>query len=123
MGHNCQVLYLEFSENGKVLASGDSEGTIKIWNFTKGKCIKKLEKVHPDNGITCIRFNEGLSIIYSSSFDKVLKSHGLKSASLLKEFNGHSGSISDFHLMEEDDRMVTASGDGTMRIWNLISTA
>lgn len=37
MGHNCQVLYLEFSENGKVLASGDSEGTIKLWNFEKGK--------------------------------------------------------------------------------------
>ena len=37
MGHSCHILFLEFSDNGKVLASGDSEGTIKIWNFSKGK--------------------------------------------------------------------------------------
>lgn len=24
--------------------------------------------------------------------------------------------------MEDDDRMLTASGDGTMRVWNLAST-
>jgi WD40 repeat-containing protein SMU1 len=123
MGHNCHILFLEFSENGKVLASGDSEGTIKVWNFSKGKCVKKLEKAHTEHGITCIRFNEGLSIVYSSSFDKVIKSHGLKSASLLKEFKGHSGPVSEFHLMEDQDRMISASGDGTLRIWNLVSTA
>jgi WD40 repeat protein len=122
MGHNSHVLSLEFSANGKVLASGDSEGTIKVWNFAKGKCIKKLEKAHTENGITCIRFNESISIIYSSSFDKVIKSHGLKSASLLKEYKGHSGPITDFQLIEDEDRMISASGDGTLRIWNLIST-
>jgi len=122
MGHSWHILCLEFSENGKVLASGDSQGTIKIWNFAKGKCVKKLEKAHPENGITWIRFNESLSIIYSSSFDKILKSHGLKSAALMKEYKGHSGPISNFHLMEDDDRMLTASGDGTMRVWNLAST-
>jgi WD40 repeat protein len=37
MGHSCHILFLEFSENGKVLASGDSEGTIRIWNFSKGR--------------------------------------------------------------------------------------
>lgn len=123
MGHNCHILYLEFSHNGKVLASGDSEGSIKVWNFMKGKCIKKLEKAHTENGITCVHFNESISIIYSSSFDKVIKAHGLKSASLLKEFKGHSGPVLDFQMLESDDRMISASGDGTLRVWNLISTA
>ena len=123
MGHTCHILYLEFSKNGKVLASGDSQGTIKIWNFAKGKWVKKMEKAHLDKGITCIRFNQGLSIVYSSSFDSVVKSHGLKNASLLKEFQGHSGQITDFHLMENQDRMISASGDGTLRIWNIISTS
>jgi len=40
----------------------------------------------------------------------------------MKEYKGHSGPISNFHLMEDDDRMLTASGDGTMRVWNLAST-
>ncbi|CAI2365889.1 unnamed protein product [Moneuplotes crassus] len=123
MGHNSHILHLEFSENGKVLASGDSEGTIKVWNFEKGKCVKKIEKAHTDHGITCVRFNDKLSIVYSSSFDTVLKSHGLKNTSLLKEYKGHSGQITEFHLMEDQDRMISASGDGTLRIWNLISTS
>ena len=41
---------------------------------------------------------------------------------MLKEFKGHTGPISDFHLLENDDRMISSSGDGTLRIWNLIST-
>lgn len=73
MGHSCHVLYLEFngpkfityaedgneeseeqkkSNSGKVLASGDSKGSIKVWNFFKGKLIKKIENAHIGNGIT-----------------------------------------------------------------------
>ena len=37
MGHHNQVLFLEFSENGKILASGDSEGNINVWDFYKGR--------------------------------------------------------------------------------------
>lgn len=70
-----------------------------------------------------MRFNENLSIVYSSSFDTILKSHGIKNTSLLKEFKGHTGEITEFHLMEDQDRMISASGDGTLRIWNLVSTS
>ena len=37
MRHSCHILFLEFSDYGKALASGNIEGTITIWNFSKGK--------------------------------------------------------------------------------------
>ena len=84
--------------------------------------MKKLEKAHLDNGISCIRISQDNAVVYSSSFDSVIKAHGLKSATLLKEFKGHSSYISEFHIMEDDNRMISASGDGTLRVWNLKST-
>jgi WD40 repeat protein len=54
MSHDCAVLCLEFSKNGKLLASGDSNGNIKIWKFPTGKCLKVISKAHSEQAITCL---------------------------------------------------------------------
>jgi WD40 repeat protein len=54
MIHHNPVLVVQFSYNSKILASGDSEGSIKFWKFTTGKCLKILEHAHSGQGITCL---------------------------------------------------------------------
>ena len=41
MLHRKAILSLIFSKDGRILASGDSEGIIKVWKFSDGKCLKK----------------------------------------------------------------------------------
>lgn len=43
MLHRKAVLCLTFSLDNKVLASGDAEGVLKIWKFSDGKCLRKIE--------------------------------------------------------------------------------
>lgn len=42
-GHSTPVTSLAFSENGKILVSGESNGTVKMWNAATGENIRSLE--------------------------------------------------------------------------------
>lgn len=48
MIHSTSVLSLVMSRDNELLASGDKEGTVKIWKISTGKCLKKFEKSHAD---------------------------------------------------------------------------
>jgi WD40 repeat protein len=55
MLHRKAVLSLIFSQDNKILASGDSEGVIKVWKFSEGKCLRKIEAAGGEHaGITCL---------------------------------------------------------------------
>lgn len=48
MIHSTSVLSLVMSRDNELLASGDKDGTVKIWKISTGKCLKKFEKSHAD---------------------------------------------------------------------------
>ena len=46
MLHDSAVLCVTFSSDSELIASGDQEGCIKIWQLKNGKCIRKFGKAH-----------------------------------------------------------------------------
>jgi len=50
MLHKKGILSLIFSKDDKLLASGDSEGIIRIWKFSDGK---KLREIDTQGGDKC----------------------------------------------------------------------
>ena len=98
------------------LAVGSSDGKITIFDPTTG-LLKTTFKAH-SQGVSTISFNYNGSQIASASFDAVIKIHGLKSNTLLKEFRGHSAFINDLIYLNHN-QISTASSDGTVKIWDL----
>ena len=98
MAHNCSVLSLCFSHDNEYLASGDYEGTIKVWRVATGGLLRKFVHVH-DKGITKICFSQNNQQICSASYDGTIRYeqsneikdriHGLKSGKTLKVMKGH----------------------------------
>ena len=43
MLHRKAVLSLQFSQDDKLLGSGDQEGIIKIWKFSDGKKLREID--------------------------------------------------------------------------------
>jgi WD40 repeat-containing protein SMU1 len=44
--------------------------------------------------------------------------HGLRSGKILKEFRGHSGALSSLSYLHDGTNIVTASMDGSVKVWD-----
>ena len=48
----------------------------------------------------------------------ICRIHGMKSGKALKEFRGHSSYVYDAHFSADGNHVITASHDGSVRIWS-----
>ena len=72
MAHSKSVLSLAFSSDGEMLASGDLEGTIKVWRISSGGLLRRFSNVH-ENGVTDLCFTANGLQICSSSYDGTVR--------------------------------------------------
>ncbi len=56
---------LDFSTDGRMLASGTSGTTVKLWNFTSGEVLRTLN--HGENGVSSILFSDDMKTLVSGS--------------------------------------------------------
>jgi len=117
------ILAMAINAEGTIMASGDSRGTIVVWNVQTGQSLVELERVH-SGAITCLEFSRDGSKILSASQDGVCREFGLRTKRMLKEFRGHTSFVNCCHYVvptkssiNDELLIVTASADSTVRIW------
>ena len=79
MVHAQGVISLNIGKENELLASGDKEGTVKVWRIATGKCLKKFENTHANKPITCLIFGKDISHLIVASIEiKVFKKNKKK---------------------------------------------
>jgi len=121
MVHEHAVVCLAFSKDSEFLASGSQDGQVKIWKVADGSCIKNFEKAHED-GVCWVNWSRDGSQLLTGSFDMTARIHGLKSGKTLKLFRGHSSFVNSAVYTPDGARIVTASADGRIKIWDTRTT-
>lgn len=125
MIHDTFVLALASDRGGEMIASGDNDGTIKVWSIKTGNCVREYVNAH-SKAISCLAFNRDSSHILSGSHDSLLREFGLRGARMLKEFRGHSSYVNTCSYVFSDESdlacdqlmVVTSSADSTVRVWD-----
>lgn len=79
------ILCCSFSRDGDLLASGGGDGEVKIWKVSTGACVRKFTRAH-SQGIVSVAFSRDSFQVLTTSFDSLVRIHGLKSGKMLKEF-------------------------------------
>lgn len=69
--HTAYVRTLDFSPDGKTLASGCEDGTIKLWDVTGGR-ERAVLKGHA-GGVLCLAFSADGKVLASGSADRTIK--------------------------------------------------
>ena len=69
-GHHGAVMSLAFDPQGRTLASGSADKTIKLWKTHSGELLRTLER-SPDNvaGTTNLAFNPENDLLATASSD------------------------------------------------------
>ena len=69
-GHTNYVYSVAFNPNGKLIASGSRDYTVRIWNVQDGKEIYKLTGHR--SYVFCVAFSPNRKFIASGSDDKTI---------------------------------------------------
>lgn len=126
LGHDngAAVTAIAVSTDTTLLATGASDGVVNIWRIDTGKCLRTLQTSASASGVSSLHFSPESSHILAANHDGNCREFGLRTARMLKEFRGHTSYLTmcSYELVQlvTDHQLVvvTASGDGSVRIWD-----
>src|SRR5260221_4714401 len=88
-----RVLALDFSPDGKLLATGGGlaarSGQLKIWNVPDGRLVREIPDAHRD-AIFGVRFSPDGQYLATTSADRLLKVFRAARGSLVLTVDGHT---------------------------------
>lgn len=150
-GHRASVLCLQFDERPEhdLIVSGGSDSAVIIWRFSTGELIKNLARAHNESVLN-LRFDD--RYIVTCSKDKSIKIWNRRAVAkddpiipvhtieqwakipgrlseigptvpeytMLAKLEGHQAAVNA--VMIQDNVIISASGDRTIKAWNIKET-
>lgn len=115
-GHTQEVQSVAFSPDGQNLASGSSDGTVKLWDVNTGKALQTLSD-HTDSVWSVAIAPDGQTLA-SGSWDRTVKIWNLNTGEVQRTLRGHSKQVHSIAF--SPDGRTLASGDlgGTIKLWS-----
>ncbi|WP_193943576.1 trypsin-like peptidase domain-containing protein [Sphaerospermopsis aphanizomenoides] len=117
-GHSELVYSVAFSPDGKTLASGSGDNTIKLWDVATGKSIATL--TGHSNSVISVAFSPDGKTLASGSLDNTIKLWDVATGKSIATLTGHSEGV-DSVAFSPDGKTLASSGsrDTTIKLWDV----
>jgi len=115
-GHTNNVSVISYGPNGKYLASGSSDNTIKIWNTKTGEVVLTFKK-HESPVFSIDWSPDGKSIV-SGSTNGTIKIWHAETGKEILTFVGHTKNVAAVAFSSDGEYIVSGSWDKTIKTWN-----
>jgi WD40 repeat protein len=116
-----RVMALDFSPDGKQLATGGGEptrgGEIKLWDVSDGKLLQAFTNVHSD-AVFALDFSPDGKYLASGAADKFVRVIDLAAAKVVKAFEGHTHHVLGVSWKRDGRTLASAGADNVVKVWD-----
>ncbi|KAH9817652.1 WD40-repeat-containing domain protein [Melampsora americana] len=126
-GHLGEVLTIDISDDGTLLASGGKDKLLGVWDLTNQEKDGNLEikkwkagiRGHKDL-ISSVSFRSGTSTLYTASYDRMIKVYNLDSLTYSETLFGHQDQIQCISALNKETLVSAGGRDRTCRYWKIL---
>jgi WD40 repeat protein len=106
-----------FSDNGRLIATGNFNGTVKLWDVSTGRVERTLDG-HTDLVYKGV-FSHDAKILASCSRDGKIKIWDVATGNELRTLIGHTRPVKAVAFTPDDKLLASVGNDGTVRLWDV----
>jgi small GTP-binding protein len=114
-GHQGAVWSVAFDRQGRTLASGGHDGTVKLWEVRSGKLLRTL-KGHK-GAVVGVAFDPQGGTLASGSADEAVKLWEARSDKLLHTLKRQTYGVVRVEFDPQGETLASCNHDGTVRLW------
>jgi len=120
-GHTRSCRTIAFSPDGRYLASGGQDATVRLWDIHAGICRQTLTS-HTD-WVRSVAFSPDGQWLATSSNDSTVRLWDVASGQGHQTFSSHSNWINGVAFSPDEACLATTSTDRAVRLWSLGNTS